>query len=305
MSKASEAKIRHFDLTIPKKGNDWWTVIDILKSVCALSKSFIQEETGLTGYEHFQGRVSFKKQFRHGEWKKYIQSLGIFGVRGSPTVTGNIDNFDYVSKDFTRGEQSGFLKDLNKPYLTWQLDFFRKNCEGNLFGYQQLVLDRCNEKEMRKIVLFYDCVGNCGKSLFLEYLEFKGLGFEVPPFRCMEDIMQFVFSFKEHANYFFDMPRGMKGSKLYDFISGIESLKNGVVYDKRNMGKKRRQGRPQVFLFSNDLPPLDALSADRWDIFTINGNKDAIPFCVNDTVSPPNNFDVRHQNNLSDLDFGL
>ena len=33
---------------------------------------------------------------------------------------------------------------------------------------------------------------------------------------------------------YFDLPRGMKRNKLADLYYGIEAIKNGVAYDKRN-----------------------------------------------------------------------
>ena len=47
---------------------------------------------------------------------------------------------------------------------------------------------------MREIGLIYDRRGNCGKSIFLEYLESQKLAEEVPPFRLMDDIFQWVCS---------------------------------------------------------------------------------------------------------------
>lgn len=73
--------------------------------------------------------------------------------------------------------------------------------------------------------------------------------------------------------YLIDMPRAMKKEKLYDFFSGIESLKNGYMYDKRYQFKDKWIDRPQIILFTNTDPDLRMFSVDRWDFWTIKDKK--------------------------------
>ena len=75
-----------------------------------------------------------------------------------------------------------------------------------------------------------------------------------PADTIMCDIMEFAHSFPAQKAYIIDMPRGMKKDKLADFYAGLESIKNGVTYDKRYVGKKRRMDRPQIMVFTNSLP---------------------------------------------------
>ena len=65
-----------------------------------------------------------------------------------------------------------------------------------------------------KIHIIYDQHGNLGKSIFCEYAQYKGIAFEIPPFRLMEDIMGFVMNFKVYRAYMVDKPRGMTKDKL-------------------------------------------------------------------------------------------
>jgi hypothetical protein len=123
------------------------------------------------------------------------------------------------------------------------------------------------ETDDRSIKMIYDEVGNSGKSIFAEYLEYKGLAFELPPLRAFEDLMQFAFGFKDQKCYLVDMPRALKKDKLSEFYSGLECLKNGVVWDKRYAAKKRRMDRPQIVVFTNVLPAFEFMSADRWVVY--------------------------------------
>jgi len=61
----------------------------------------------------------------------------------------------------------------------------------------------------------------------------------------------------------------MRKEKLYDFYSGIESLKNGYMYDKRYQFKDRWIDRPQIIIFSNMMPDFSMLSQDRWKVWQI------------------------------------
>jgi hypothetical protein len=124
--------------------------------------------------------------------------------------------------------------------------------------------------DMRKIDLIYDPNGNIGKSLFSEYLEYNGLAEEIPPFRLMDDIFQWVCSRPIKKCYIVDMPRGMKKDKLGDFYSGIEIIKNGVAYDKRYNAKKIRFDRPRIFVFTNMLPEFSLMSKDRWNVWIVD-----------------------------------
>lgn len=122
----------------------------------------------------------------------------------------------------------------------------------------------------RAIDLIYDNVGNIGKSIFSEYCEYNDLAEEVPPYRLMDDIFQWVCSRATKKAYIFDMPRGMKKDKLGDFYSGIEVIKNGVAYDKRYNAKKIRFDRPRIFVFTNTLPKLELMSMDRWRLWEVS-----------------------------------
>ena len=110
--------------------------------------------------------------------------------------------------------------------------------------------------------------GNTGKSIMCEFLEYQGLGFETPPLKETEEFMGFVHSFPPEKAYLIDMPQGMKKDKLGGFYSAIETLKDGVTYDTRYAGKKRRMDRPQVFVFTNSFADyvFSLMSRDRWRV---------------------------------------
>ena len=238
------------------------------------NKWAFQAERSESGFEHFQVRLHLIKKDRFNTlvFKTCNKDEPGFLPRGShwsPTTTGVhlASKFNYVVKADTRIDGPWIDTDEvpEKPPLTRQLKAF---LELPLRGWQVTIKDLITAVDDRHIVLVYDNVGNSGKSIFAEYLEYEELAYEIPPFRSMEDIMQCAMSGapKNCPAYLIDMPRGMKKDNLADFYAGLEALKNGVKYDKRYSFKKHRQDRPVIVVFTNTLPQWDLMSIDRWDV---------------------------------------
>jgi hypothetical protein len=139
-----------------------------------------------------------------------------------------------------------------------------------MYEWQKQIIGMIDHWDGRKIDLIYDKPGCIGKSMISEYLEFNGLAEEIPPYRLMDDIFQWVCSRPIKKAYLVDMPKGMKKDKLGDLYSGLEVIKNGVAYDKRYTAKKIRFDRPRIFVFTNELPQFKLMSLDRWQVWEIN-----------------------------------
>jgi len=243
-------------------------LIDFLNRIS--KKAVWQLEQGETKKKyHYQGRLSLKvKSFLH-------KIPSITGIHYTITSNENQNNDFYVIKENTRIEGPWKLEDFPPAIETKQLTIF-KNYE--LRPYQSKLLNMMSIFDLRKVDLIYDNVGNIGKSLFSEYCEYINLAEEIPPFRLMEDIFQWVYGRPKKSSYICDMPRGMKKDKLGDFYAGLEVIKNGVAYDKRNYPKKCRFDRPRIFVFTNTLPNFDLMSMDRWNVWSINVDYELIPY---------------------------
>lgn len=240
-----------------------------------------QLEEGKSGYKHWQGRFSLRKKKSLSSLISLFKSLPSWnGVHFSPTATANTKNFNYVLKDDTRVDGPWCDTDPVEIEPTKQMKMFQS---WELYPYQTKLLNMSTEFSLRSIDFIFDQEGNIGKSLFSEYMELKQLAEEVPPFRLMDDIFQWVASRPIKPCYIFDMPRGMKKDKLADFYSGIEVIKNGVAYDKRYSAKKIRFNRPRVFIFSNTLPQFNLMSKDRWNVWSVF-NKDLKKFEIDESL---------------------
>lgn len=270
-----------WDITIPKASHDTWKHLgEALNGWC--KKWVFQMERGeTTGYEHWQVRVHLtQKKTLAGmltDFKQEGGPIADIGGRWSITSSGvHLNNkFNYVMKKDTRLE--GPYKDSDHeepPKLTRQLRTFLTH---PMYDWQEQVMGWCTEDDDRSVRLVYDPIGNSGKSILSEYLEYLGIAFEMPPLRQMEDLMQFAMSFNSQKAYLIDMPRAMKKDRLGEFYAGLECIKNGVCYDKRYSGKKRRMDRPQVIVFTNVLPALEFLSPDRWSVWRIGDERQLRP----------------------------
>lgn len=257
-----------WDFTLPRLDLDENILKDNLRKQC--KKYSFQLEKGESGYEHWQGRVSLIKK---KSLKALINSFSVYThwAKAHFSITSSNAKGDmfYVIKDDTRIDGPWTEKDEIK-IITTQMKLFNS---WGLLPWQETAKEICQQFCLRTIDLIYDPIGNAGKSLFSEHMEYEGLAEEIPPFRMMDDIFQWVATRPIKSAYIVDMPRGMKKDKLGDFYSGIEVIKNGVAYDKRYTAKKIRFNRPRVFVFTNTLPALDLMSKDRWCIWTISKNE--------------------------------
>lgn len=266
-----------YDFTLKSDDQNLCEIISSLKETC--KKFVFQEEMSEGGYKHYQGRLSLIKKKTLSSLIDQFSNLPGFEfprAHFSPTSKGvaKSNNFNYVMKSDTRIGRTYTDQDEVKVE-TKQMQIFNAM---NLYPYQATLKRIASEFDLRTIDLIYDPIGNSGKSLFSEHMEYHGLAEEVPPYRMMDDIFQWVCTRPTAPCYIFDMPRGMKKDKLADFYSGIEVLKNGVAYDKRYSAKKVRFDRPRVFIFTNTLPEFDLMSKDRWKVWSINRNKELVPF---------------------------
>jgi len=268
------SKLATWDITISKNLlNDVQAVKKFLKEWC--KKWAFQGEEGESGYLHWQCRVSLIKQKEMSTIKNLVKSGKLYG-HWSPTcnTVHQGTNFNYVLKADTRIDGEGPFTDQDEdaepPPLTRQLKTY---FSFTPYEWQAQVEGFCRCEEDRSIKLIYDTTGNAGKSIFAEAMEYKGLALEIEPFNNMEDIMGCVMDQKVAKAYLVDMPRGLKKDKMWGFYSGLECLKNGKAFDKRYHYRKKRFDRPQVIVFTNDLPDFELMSPDRWEIYEMKDKK--------------------------------
>lgn len=277
--------------------NNEHTPEEIISYLHGIAKKWVfQLERGDTGYEHYQGRLSLiKKRRQHEALKLFKVPPNYFQPTCNPEYIKG-DAF-YVMKEDTR--IAGPWKDTDKSL------FIPRHYRGlmdRLYPYQQHIWDTREVFEPRKINLVYDPTGNNGKSSIASLCELYGRGIDVPPMNDMKEIIQLLCdecmasNLRNPSPIFIDLPRAMCKSRLYGIYTAIEQIKKGKLYDTRYNYKKWWIDSPQVWVFTNVLPNLNYLSRDRWNILTINNNKEFEPYKVPPKPLP----DLSDEDELSD-----
>jgi len=230
---------------------EYSSIVPIVRTFC--SKWIIGKEIGESGTPHLQGFLKFHKKCRPMSVFKEFPKIHWEKCKG--TVQ---DNYNYCSKegDF---ECSGFPQPIKiiKPNRIWQ---------------QQILKIITEEPDDRTIYWFWSREGGVGKTAFCKYLTVNhnalplhGKGADVRNGIC--DWFKNKGSTPELV--VFPIPRSYNS----DYLSyeSIENIKDMYFYSGKYEGGVVCGNAPHLFIFSNQEPDYDKLSADRWRVYQIDG----------------------------------
>jgi len=220
---------------------------------------FQYEKCPTTGSLHYQGRVALKQRLRKG---------GVIALfRGGPLAksklaserdpAGGSKSKKYCHKVETR---------VDGPWSSDDIPIFipRQYDLAELWPSQQVIRDSLTVRDDRGINVCINKSGNCGKSSFLGFAVCRRLAGYLPVFHQMKDYAQAVCDMPTFEAYMCDMPRNLNKEKLGEFWAAMEMIKGGIVYDPRYHYKMKFMNSPVLWIFTNEYPPIDALSYDRW-----------------------------------------
>lgn len=238
-------------------------VEDVLKYLRKHSKKYCcqGEECPTTGKFHFQIRMSLAKKCRKPPFYDFCKG------HASPTNTlaSSGDAFyDYCSKDYSR--VLGPWKDSDDApiYIPRQIREIKE-----LYPFQKQIIELGKNWDTRHINWLYCPTGNIGKSILCGYIRAHKLGRVLPMINDYKDLMEIVMGTPTSSFYLLDMPRAIRKDKLYQLISGLETIKDGYCFDTRYSFKEKVFDCPNIWVFSNKLPDKSLLSNDRWIIWTV------------------------------------
>lgn len=253
-----------YDIRINANDYDFNTVKKLCNEIAA--KWVFQKEQGNeTGYLHWQCKVKLHKKKRLGDMIKLVHKGGITKCDISITSTNAKEKFNYVMKLDTRVDGPWSDQDQNIEDMPPEL----KNPKP--YPFQDDIIEASQqEPDTRTINVLYDPDGGRGKSWLRKYLRWHKLATVVPPFARAEDMAQMVMCKPPAKTYIIDIPRKITFQQQEGLYGAIETLKEGYCYDKRHHFKDRQAPSPNIWVFTNNLPPMEHLSMDRWVIYTID-----------------------------------
>ncbi len=241
-----------------------------------LAKQFaFSLEEGDSGYVHWQGRMSLFKVRRKTELMSLMEKVGMkIPNYLEPTSKDQAGrrSFSYVMKADTRIR--GPFTDKDKAaYIP------RQYVNMELYPYQQQIIDSKNEFDFRIVDCIIDKKGNNGKSTVASIADLLHGAVDLPwvndADRLIASLCDILIAKQERKPgiIFMDMPRAVSKDKLYQLYAAIEQIKKGKVWDMRNSYKEWWFDSPRIWVFTNELPDVTLLSADRWRFWQIEDKR--------------------------------
>lgn len=264
----SKHAISVFDLTLNIQTNTFETVKGVLEEWCK-HWVFQKEKGEVTGYVHWQIRFSLKKKRRIQEIapRLAIAGLKFHDTALTPTSTAGLKTgFSYVTKADTRLEGPWKDTDVEKV-LTKCVAYLDKN---GLDPWMQEIKDIWSEWDRRHIDVFVDTKGNSGKTTFEDWAEYHEHAFSLWYDPNIQRMMESAHANAGRPVYTIGLPRALNKKEMNDFWNFVERLKDGRTQDGRYSAKRKRMERPNVWIFTNELPDLGEMSPDRWRFWQID-----------------------------------
>jgi len=263
---------------------------------------FQLEQGEQTGYKHYQGRLNLIKKTTKASCLKLTESK--FNYL-EPTISKeHLKEAFYCLKEQTRLKEPQSDIDYNKNKNVFIPKHLKDITYEKLRPFQKTIYDyKCNFREINCV---YCPKGNTGKSIISQYMEIQKKGFRCPTLNDFKDVIQLLCCYcrdneiRDIGHLFFDFPRAQTKDSLNGIISAIEEIKSsGRLIDIRNHFKIWYMESPNIWVFMNEMPPMDSLSADRWKVWTINDKYELVPYKNNnieiDYIECPPNIPTENQ----------
>lgn len=213
-----------------------------------------QAEIGDEGTPHLQGYLEFAKKQRP------IEFIGIKEIHWEKTKDVKA-SIKYCTKEDSYAGQRWLNVKYEKPVkvLTPKYEY-------------QLEIMAVLEKEPddRTIWWYWEPDGGVGKSCFAKYLavNYDALILSGKGADCKYAIVKWY----ETKGYYpevivYDIPRVANEYVNYE---SLESIKNGLFFSGKYECAQVVMNSPHVFCFSNESPPIEKMSRDRWRIQKIS-----------------------------------
>jgi len=238
-----------------------------------------------TDHRHFQCRVILKDPQRKQTLLSIFENRG-FDVR-------DITFLPESNKSIQQGGLSFYvMDDTKKLFLPFRCDpryliprkkgWIPSMCQcivDNPRPWMTTILEMLKQPPHHRHIIWIctlDGHGGVGKSLFNTYLEESGLATYIGD-GTPTQIKEAVISEGEQSAYTVDLHKTFaRDNRIGDYINCIETIKNGFI--KTAMHGKRKKLvmniRPHFIAFCNIVPPFNLMTDGRFNVFTIDAQKD-------------------------------
>lgn len=237
-----------------------------------------QYERGLNSDKmHIQCHIEFKEPIAGPVLREKIRfSAGIRewyhkGCLTTKPVSDLEASFQYAGKEETR---------VRGPFR-YPLSFYTG---GDLIGsekfplrlpWQQTIFDMIEEEpDDRAFHVIYEEAGCRGKSKLIKTLGHQRVSIKVPVGQTPQQGIAAVISAPIKRVYIADFPRcsNINNPNIWEVL---EDIKGGYLSSPfRGKYAEMFMSPPHVLVFANQIPDLDLLSFDRWNIWTVNVNEE-------------------------------
>ena len=277
MTKPRQSAVKGFDMTIFENHNEFGLEKDeVLSKLNSLASQWVaqREIAPTTGRPHWQIRLKAHKRMLESQFVSLASSEGLCGHITITSTTAHVSKtFSYVMKADTRDPEHPTVHsdreyEPPQPKLSHIVAFE----EMEKYPWQQEVIEMAEVYDERAVDVIIDPSGNNGKTYLQDWMHYEGLAWKVPNFTEQTEMIEFVFSFPARNCYLINMPKAQKKAKLAGFYAGVETLKDGYLYDKRYKGRMKHIEKPRVFVFTNQIPDVGLLSADRWRLWRLRSS---------------------------------
>lgn len=231
------------------------------KLVPLCEKYVFAKEIGAGGTKHIQGAFILKTKMRQGAIYKLLENEFYLDK-----MKGKWEQQNYCTKDSNEILTNSEFKKYRKPMRVLKKE------QLNAWELKIDNIIQHEEPDDRSIYWFYSKNGNMGKTTFCKYLT-KSYGGCVIGGKSADSKNAIV-------NYIQNSDDGRAPElvicpvpKSYDMeylnYEAIEMIKDMYFYSGKYEGGQVNDDSPHLFVFSNEKPELDKMSADRWKVYEI------------------------------------
>lgn len=253
-------------------------IVDFLKAYC--SDWGFQLEQGDGGLIHYQGHFNLVKKRRDPDRLFSATFEGLEPNFLEPTCNNKLKLIKagigayYSTKTDTRIEGPW----IHEIESTKRELYDCHDIGTRLTDIQKIWMCELLTQSNREILFVYGKQGGIGKSTFGMYLFSTQPNVIVVPatMESAEDMLQWCYGFaregkENQATIILDIPRSCTGQQSWNkFLTALEDIKRGYLYDKRYTAKCKLVYPPKVLVFSNHKPPEENLTSDRFVLMNVD-----------------------------------